>query len=163
MTMINRFALSLFSISSFNSQLFYSGMHNLVVNSTIEDGTSIPGQSGNTTVYKAEMADVTKRLVEFAKSSNGKTKLLYGLTTPFLCEADTDDIIDNHLNADALAIMKENDITVCDTHAPIIEQCGAAPVTECFGVGQCYCPHCAGGYDFLANEVISPCIRALLE
>ena len=80
-----------------------------------------------------------------------------------MCTADTDDIISNSLNADALSVMEENDIAVCDTHARIVEQCGAAPVSECFGVDNCYCPHCAGGYDYLANEVIAPAIRALLE
>ena len=141
---------------------FNSGMHNLVVNSTIEDGSSVPGQSGNTTVYKAEMANITKRLVEFAAKSEGKTKLIYGLTTPFLCSVETDNIIANTLNADATEVMKVNNVSILDTHQPILDQCGAAPVTSCFGVENCYCPHCSGGYDFLANNVIAPAIMALL-
>ena len=43
-----------------------------------------------------------------------------------------------------------------------------APVSKCFGVGDCFCPHCpgkgmAGGYSWVVNNTIAPAIRALLK
>ena len=142
---------------------FNSGMHNLGVNTTIEEGTSVNGQAGNTTEYYDQMDRITKRLVEFAAQSGGKTKLLYGLTTPYLCTPETDDIINLILNAGASKIMGEQGVPTVNTYGAIVDKCGNAPVANCFGVDNCYCPHCGGGYDFLANEVIAPAIRAALE
>ncbi|GMI16528.1 hypothetical protein TrLO_g10786 [Triparma laevis f. longispina] len=142
---------------------FNSGMHNLGINTTVEEGSSVPGQSGNSTEYAAQMQVVTQRLVEFAESSDGKTQLLYGLTTPFLCEAETDVIISATLNPAATKIMGEQGVDVVDTYTPIVDYCGEAPQESCWDYKSCFCPHCAGGegYDFLA-DIISSAIMAAL-
>ena len=100
------------------------------------------------------MERITDRLVDFAASSLNKTSLMYGLTTPWLCDAGIDATITGVLNAAAAPIMAARGIPVVDTHSPITDQCGAAPVSSCFDLDECYCPHCAGHYDFLANDVI---------
>lgn len=138
---------------------FNSGMHNLLVN-----GTGVPGQSGNFSVYGNEMADVMGRMSAFAKASNNKTKLIYGLTTPYLCDASTDRVITTNLNSAAAAIASSLNIFIVDTHGPLVSKCGPAPGGNCFGQAQCFCPHCNGqAYSWLAQEVIAPAIRLLLE
>jgi hypothetical protein len=109
------------------------------------------------------MERITDRLVDFAASSLNKTSLMYGLTTPWLCDAGIDATITGVLNAAAAPIMAARGIPVVDTHSPITDQCGAAPVSSCFDLDECYCPHCAGHYDFLANDVIAPAVRQALE
>jgi hypothetical protein len=120
---------------------FNSGMHNLGTS-----GTGVPGQGGNYSEYPAELAAVTARLEAYATSTG--TKLLYALTTPFLCTAATDFIINDILNVNASAIMATNSISVVDLHTPIIEKCGAAPTPACFGLTGCWCPHCPPGYEW---------------
>ena len=141
---------------------FNSGMHNLQTS-----GPTTPGQSGNASEYAAEMLDVMTRMKAWALSSPGnKTKLIYGLTTPFLCDASTDQVITGTLNAAAASIASSLGIWLADPHGPIVAMCGAAPVQTCFGVGDCFCPHCPGGapnaYEWLADNVIAPQIRLLL-
>ncbi|GMI39749.1 hypothetical protein TeGR_g647 [Tetraparma gracilis] len=138
---------------------FNSGMHNLNDNATM----GVPGQSGSSDEYAAQMERITDRLVDFAASSQNKTSLMYGLTTPWLCDAGIDATITGVLNAAAAPIMAARGIPVVDTHSPITDQCGAAPVSSCFDLDECYCPHCAGHYDFLANDVIAPAVRQALE
>lgn len=140
---------------------FNSGMHNLAVNATPGHG-QVPGQGGNASEYGPELASATARLVAFAAASGGKTKLMFGLTTPYLCDSSIDAVITGTLNAAAAQIMAENNIWTVDMHGPIINKCGPAPVASCFGVKQCYCPHCPGAYDWLAKTIIAPAIRAAL-
>ena len=142
---------------------FNSGMHNLQTS-----GQTTPGQSGNASEYAGEMLNVMTRMKAWAASSPGNmTKLIYGLTTPYLCDASIDGIISGTLNAAAASIASSLDIWIADPHGPIVEKCGAAPVQTCFGVGGCFCPHCPGGnpnaYEWLANNVIAPQIRLLLS
>ena len=114
---------------------FNSGMHNLQTS-----GQTTPGQSGNASEYAAEMLNVMTRMKAWAMGSPGnKTKLIYGLTTPLLCDASVDGIITGTLNAAAASIASSLDIWVADPHGPITAQCGAAPVQTCFGVGGCFC------------------------
>jgi acyl-CoA thioesterase-1 len=135
---------------------FNSGMHNLGAPGSLPT----PGQGGDYGVYAGQLASATARLVEYAART--KTKLLYGLTTPWLCTAATDAVISGVLNANATAIMAANNITVVDQHTPIVEKCGAAPTEKCFGLTGCFCPHCPPGYAWLAQTVIAPAIRKAL-
>ena len=132
-------------------------MHNLGTS-----GTGVPGQAGNASEYGGELAAVTARLVAYAASTTPPTKLLYALTTPWLCAADVDLVITSTLNANASAVMGANGIPVVDLHTPIIDKCGAAPTPSCFGLAGCWCPHCPPGYAWLAQTVIAPAIRAAL-
>lgn len=135
---------------------FNSGMHNLLA----PGSSTVPGQSGTYDEYASELAQGVLQLQAYAKASG--TKLLYGLTTPFLCSADTDGIIAHTLNANASAIMAAQGIAVVDQHAPIIAKCGVAPVASCFALKGCFCPHCPPGYSWLSSTVIAPAIRAML-
>jgi hypothetical protein len=140
---------------------FNSGMHNLQVN-----GTGVPGQGGNASEYPAEMANVMTRLVQFAASSGGKTRLVYGLTTPYLCDASVDGVITQDLNAAAAGIASALGIEIVDMHGPVVNKCGPAGNSggNCFGQGSCFCPHCNGAaYSWLADNVIAPALRLLLE
>jgi len=105
---------------------FNSGMHNLAVNATPGNG-QVPGQGGNSSEYEAEMTRVTARLVAYAAASGGRTRLMYGLTTPYLCDASTDAVITGTLNSAAARIMASNNIWTVDMHGPLIAKCGAAP------------------------------------
>jgi len=134
---------------------FNSGMHNLVTN-----GSTVPGQSGYASEYAGELNSATQQLVAYAKATN--TKLLYGLTTAYLCSVATDDVIAGILNVNASAIMGAYGIPVVDAHTPIIEKCGAVPTQSCFGETGCFCPHCPPGYEWLSQTVIAPAIRAAL-
>lgn len=91
---------------------FNSGMHNLAVNATPGNG-QVPGQGGNSSEYEFEMANVTARLVAYAAASGGKTRLMFGLTTPYLCDASIDAVITGTLNAAAARIMAANSIWTC--------------------------------------------------
>jgi hypothetical protein len=143
---------------------FNSGMHNLAAG-----GQNTPGQSGNASEYAGEMQLVMERMVAWAASAPGaiKPKLIYGLTTPYLCSASTDSVITNVLNAAAASIASSLNIWIADPHGPIIAKCGAAPVASCFETNDCFCPHCPGGtpnaYGWLADNVIAPQIRLLLS
>ena len=168
---------------------FNSGMHNLQVNGTGGESARrafpplsrpapnprpddhprpfpVPGQGGNASEYPAEMANVMERLVQFAASSGGKTRLVYGLTTPYLCDASVDGVISEELNPAAAGIASALGIEIVDMHGPIVNKCGPAGNSggNCFGQGSCFCPHCNGvAYAWLADNVIAPALRLLLE
>ena len=143
---------------------FNSGMHNLQTS-----GLPTPGQAGLASSYGLEMTDVMMRMKAYAASSPGGnfTRLIYGLTTPWLNDADTDRIITGTLNAQAANIASSFNIEVVDPHGPIIARCGPAPQQSCFGVSGCFSPHCPGGspnaYEWLADNVIAPAIRLMLS
>jgi hypothetical protein len=131
---------------------FNYGLHNLVV----PPGAVTPGQSGWTTEYLPYLVNITQRLVAM------KTKLIFGLTSPWLCDVNTDNII-QQLNADAAKLMATYGIPTVDLHKAITDKCGVAPQQECFGQQGCWCPHCGAGYDWLANSTVAPAIRAVLN
>lgn len=130
-------------------------MHNLGTS-----GAGVPGQGGNDTEYAAELDAATARLVAYAQTTN--TKLLYALTTPWLCTVATDEVIAGVLNVNATTIMAARGVPVVDLHTPIIQKCGAVPTAQCFGESGCWCPHCPPGYNWLATNYIAPAIRAAL-
>jgi hypothetical protein len=135
---------------------FNSGMHNLEAPGTLPT----PGQAGASDVYGAQLQAATDRLA--AAAARMGAKLLYGLTTPFLCSAATDGVITGVLNVNASRTMAAAGIPVVDLHTPIVDKCGAAPTPACFGLAGCFCPHCPPGYSWLTTTVIAPAIRALL-
>lgn len=135
---------------------FNSGMHNLLA----PGERGVPGQAGTWDVYAGELKRSTAQIADYAART--RTKLMFGLTTPFLCDAAKDSIISDILNANASAIVRSFSIPVVDLHGPIIAKCGAPPTPACFGLEGCWCPHCPPGYGWLASTVIAPQIRALL-
>ena len=94
-----------------------------------------------------------------------KTKLLFAITSPDLCNKPIDDI-QRGLNMQALAIMEKAGIPTVDLYAAITGKCGTVPQAECFGEKGCFCPHCPAhgglGYSWLANSTIVPAIEKLL-
>lgn len=68
------------SFSRFDS---VSGLHNLVPS----NGSVVPGQSGHISDYIAPLTTITDRLLAL------NTKLLFGITSAFLCDVPTDDIV----------------------------------------------------------------------
>ncbi len=142
--------------------LFNSGMHNLADPSSTPGHGITPGQGDTYTNYLGYLANATARLVAFAAGSGGKTRLVYTLTTPYLCTLATDTIINATLNVQAETLMRSYGIPTLDPHTAIVNKCGAAPVQSCFGQTGCWCPHCPAGYSWLANTVLAPPIRAIL-
>lgn len=133
---------------------FNWGLHNMVTS-----GPGVPGQSGNTSVYLSQLTDITERLQ--AKQAAHGGKLIFGITSAYLCTAAQDDIV-QQLNSQAEGLMKAKGIPTVNLHDAIVNKCGAAPVAECFGLKGCWCPHCPPGYAWLANSTVAPAIRALL-
>ena len=127
----------------------------------------IPGQEGDPTVYPGELQNITTRLLAYA-AAHPKTKLLYLLTTPRLCDAATDTVIRTVLNPAAAAIMAAAGIPTLDPYTAIRTKCGGTPPTKgceaepAWGA-DCWCPHCPnGGYPWLTNSTLAAPIRALL-
>lgn len=107
------------------------------------------------------MANITARLKAYAAATGAQ--LLFATTTPNMCSAVGDVIINGTINPEARAVMSAHAVPVVDVHAAIIRACGFAPNTTCLGFSGCWCPHCAnGGYEWLANTTIAPAIRECL-
>jgi acyl-CoA thioesterase-1 len=142
---------------------FNFGMHDYVPSCSPGHGC-VPGQSGNTTVYPSELTAIAKKVVAFANALPKRAKVIFALTTPYLCDASIDNTIAHTLNTNASAIMKQLGIQLVDLHTPIVAACGAPPVQECFGISGCFCPHCPGaGYQYIVTTTIAPAIRAALQ
>ena len=129
---------------------------------------TVPGQEGPEWLYKAQLTEITRRLVAWA-AANGRTALLFALTTPMVCNVTSDQAV-ARLNVQAAQVMGELGVPTVDLRTPILEKCGAAPQPTCFGVEQGFCPHClggnqtdGGGYAWLAKTTIAPAVRALLK
>jgi len=138
---------------------FNWGMHDYT--ETCQPGYGcVPGQSGNYSVYPGELQAIVASLLTFARSVNAK--LMFGITSPMLCNKTIDDVIMTKLNTPAVAIMQAANITTVDLHAAITQKCGPAPQPACFGSAGCWCPHCPAGYEWLASTAIAPAIRAAL-
>jgi hypothetical protein len=138
--------------------LFFNfGLHNI-------GNDTIPGQAGPVAQYAPYLDKIATRLSALATDRPG-TRLLFGLTTPFMCDGSLDATIRSN-NVHAAAIMKKHGIPTVDLHAPIISQCGASPQATCFNQSQCFCPHCpmadGVGYEWLAKNVVVPAINMLL-
>jgi hypothetical protein len=134
--------------------LFFNfGLHN-----TGAGGT--PGQSGSIADYAPYLDKIAQRIV-----SLDNVKVIFGITTPEMCSAQTDAVVMSN-NKAAVAIMAKYKIPTVDLHSAITNVCGPAPNQTCFGQKTCFCPHCPQadgvGYEFLATNVIVPAIEKLL-
>jgi len=141
--------------------MFNWGLHNSLAGNCTPPCD--PGQSGP----PAEYAPNLKKIVDFLKAQPAlaKTKLLFGITTPMLCNNATD-AIQVGLNTQAAAIMKDAGIPTVDLYAAIVGKCGKVPQASCFGTTGDFCPHdiskTGAGYQWLANSTIVPAISKLL-
>lgn len=145
--------------------------------------STLPGQNLPPDNYAAQLENITQALVAFAGQTGAKVRavlplfltcsatpltltrvcqLLYVKTTAYMCSEVSDGCAIN-LNNQADAIMVKYGIPTVNPHDAIIGWCGPVPNTHCFGVGQCFCPHCPGvGYEHLAG-LLAPVIRAMLS
>lgn len=131
---------------------FNFGLHNLNEN-------RLPGQSGPIEEYAPYLDKIAQQLAAL----DPKTKVVFGITTPEMCNAASDDVVVNN-NKDAVDIMAKYNIPTVDMHAPIIEECGPAPNKTCLGINNCFCPHCSGdGYQWISERTIAPAIRQALQ
>jgi len=120
---------------------------------------TVPGQNGNTTNYASELETIVQRLLQVSPVN----KLLFGLTTPMLCNVNDDGCVMN-LNNQAVTVMNKYKIATVDLHAAIVNYCGPVPQDSCFGETDCFCPHCVSqGYQWLAENVIAPAMKVLLN
>lgn len=123
------------------------------------ENSTVPGQYGLPDVYAAQLEVITKNLID----AQPQAKLLFALTSPYMCAAQNDGCVVN-LNNQAAAIMAKYKIPTINLHDAVVEQCGPPPQKACFNATGCFCPHCAGGagYNFLTDKVIVPAITRLL-
>ena len=138
--------------------MFNWGLHDTVA----PGGAVVPGQSGTSDVYAAQLANITAQL----QAKEPQAKLLFALTSPMLCSAATDATVVK-LNAQAAAIMAKAKVPTISLHDAITGKCGPVPQKSCFNMTGCFCPHCAGrpagqGYDWLATSTIVPALTKLL-
>jgi hypothetical protein len=121
----------------------------------------VPGQSGEPAAYPPELDALAAGLAAYAQAQG--TQLIFGLTSPMLCNATIDRSIAGLLNPAAAAIMRSRGVATVDLYAAVTERCGAVPQASCFGLAGCFCPHCnEAGYAYLADAVIVPAIQAAL-
>jgi len=111
-------------------------------------------------VYPRELLQLTQRLQAFA-SQNAGLRLMYGLTTAFMCNTTSDGNV-IALNNVAQGIMAPLGIPTVNLHDAITGRCGPVPQQSCFGETGCFCPHCPAGYQWLAETAIAPAIRRQL-
>lgn len=150
--------------------LFNWGLHNSLYPCTnpVPDGAPpahgvacTTGQSGP----PADYAPYLEKIVDFLKAAPAlnKTKLVFAITSPDLCNKPIDDI-QVKLNTQAVAIMSRNGIPTIDLYKAITGECGAVPQAQCFNSTNCFCPHCPGeGYNWLAGSTIVPALAKILQ
>lgn len=123
--------------------------------------STVPGQAGLPDVYAAQLEVITQKLI----AAEPQAKLLFALTSPYMCSATNDGCVVN-LNNQASAIMAKYKIQTINLHDAVVAKCGPPPQPNCFNVSHCFCPHCAGGgapgYQFLTDNVIAPALTKLL-
>lgn len=121
----------------------------------------VPGQSGEPAAYAAELSTLLSSLAMRAAADG--SRLLFGITSPMLCNATIDRVISATLNPAARAIAAALALPTVDLYAAITGRCGAVPQSSCFNATGEFCPHSSdAGYQWLANTVIAPAIRSLL-
>ena len=135
---------------------FNFGLHNL-------NNSKLPGQAGPVAEYAPYLEKIVAKLAAWA--ARASTKLLFGITTPMMCDADSDAVVRSN-NRAAVAIMEKWKVPTVDLHAAVVGVCGAAPNQMCFNQSTCFCPHCPQadgvGYEYLAEKVLVPAITKLL-
>eukprot|EP01045_Picozoa_sp_COSAG04_P005939 COSAG04_NODE_284_length_18146_cov_3.266789_8_plen_131_part_00 len=96
------------------------GLHNSLGGNCTAPCT--PGQSGPPAEYAPFLEKIVASLL--AAPALKKTKLLFAITSPDLCNAPIDDI-QRSLNDQAAAIMAKNKIPTVDLYKAITTKCGA--------------------------------------
>lgn len=136
--------------------MFNWGLHDGPLKNVTE-----PGQYGLPDVYASELENITARI----QTSLPRTKLLFALTSAYMCSAQNDGCVVN-LNNQAKAIMDRYNIPTINLHDAIVQECGPSPQSACFNYTNCFCPHCSQGngvgYEFLASHVIVPALTSML-
>jgi hypothetical protein len=128
-----------------------SGMHN----SGQGAEWIVPGQSGEPAAYAAE-------LYALLASLKARAPLVFGVTSPMMCNATIDAVISSTLNPAARLIAAELALPTVDLYAAVTDACGPVPQAACFGQAGGFCPHSNdAGYSYLAS-VIAPVLRAAL-
>jgi hypothetical protein len=122
-----------------------------------------PGIEGPAWAYAPYLEKISAKLSQVF--AGRKTKLIFGITSPMLCNKDNDDVVTAN-NADAAAIMAKYGIDTVDMHTAITDKCGPVPQASCFNSTSCFCPHCPAnggiGYKWLADTLIAPAVRNVL-
>lgn len=132
---------------------FNFGLHNLVP----DNESFVPGQSGRQSDYLPSLEKIADRLLEVNKTLG--TKIVFGLTTPEMCDASKDAIVQS-LNKQALGLMRSKSIPVVDAHAAVIQECGPSPQDTCLGKARGGCPHySAEGYEWIAKNIVGAAIQ----
>lgn len=122
--------------------------------------STVPGQNGNSSDYAPQLQQIATALQAWTQARGAK--LVFGLTSPMICNTTEDGCVLTH-NAQAAAIMAQMAIPTVDLHAAVVAKCGPAPQASCFAEAGCFCPHCVpAGYQWLAESTVAPAIRALL-
>ena len=128
-----------------------------------------PGQQGNSSVYAGQLRQIASRLKSFCDGA-GQCKLLFALTSAMVCNVRANDNVAS-LNAQARTIMGALEILTVDLQTAIVDKCApnGLPVTSCFNISNCFCPHCPNsmarpspGYEWLAEHTIVPALQGLL-
>ena len=131
---------------------------------------TVPGQEGNMTVYEPQLSAITARLLQYARRVGAR--LLFALTTPMLASVKADNDV-REINRRAAHVMAKSGVPTVDLHSAIVQKCGPVPQRSCFGIPDCFSPHCGGtathipgtpskGYFWLAQAVIVPAIEKIL-
>lgn len=121
---------------------------------------TIPGAEGNMTVYPQQIAEIATQLKRWAGKT--KAKLLFGITSPMLNDLRADQDVMG-LNGEAKTAMAAAGVPTLDLHSAVVAKCGAVPQASCFGIKDCFNPHCgAAGYYWLADSVIAPAMKQQL-
>ena len=114
----------------------------------------------------SQLEVITQKLIV----AEPEAKLLFALTSPYMCSASNDGCVIN-LNNQAAKIMAKYSIPTINLHDAVVAECGPPPASrdthfKCFNQSGCFCPHCPQdngvGYEFLAAHVIVPAITKLL-
>jgi hypothetical protein len=128
--------------------------------------STVPGQAGLPDVYATQLENITLQL----KQKQPQAKLLFALSSAYMCAAKNDGSVVN-LNNQAAAVMAKHSVPTINLHDAIVEECGPAPATpdtkhKCFNESNCFCPHCPQangvGYEYLASKIIAPALTKLL-
>jgi hypothetical protein len=128
--------------------------------------STVPGQAGLPDVYATQLENITLQL----KQKQPQAKLLFALSSAYMCAAKNDGSVVN-LNNQAAAVMAKHSVPTINLHDAIVEECGPAPAKpdtkhKCFNQSNCFCPHCPQangvGYEYLASKVIAPALTKLL-
>lgn len=136
---------------------FNWGLHNLVP----DGGAVVAGQSGHQSEYLPALQKIVSKLVA-ARTKFG-VKFLFGLTSPEMCDAAMDKVVQD-LNSQAATLMAQEHIPIVDLHAAVVKKCGKPPQVSCLGETGGGCPHYSSdGYKWIANSTLAPAFLQLLS